>query len=97
MSNNPLVSVFIPYYNDSKYLRKAIDSIFAQTYKNFELILLNHASSDGSRDIAHSYHDKRIKHIDMPKNYGAGGEYYLKKCWRFLPENTLNPFVQTTS
>lgn len=79
MSNNPLVSVFIPYYNDKDFLKESIESVLNQTYKNFELVLLNHASTDCSRDIAHSYDDERIKHIDMPYNLGYGGSGLLLK------------------
>ncbi len=81
-NNSPLVSVFIPYYNDEKFLKEAIESVLNQTYENFELILLNHATTDTCREIAHSYNDERIVHIDMEKNYGAGGgilfEQFLK-------------------
>lgn len=73
MSKQPLVSVFLPYYNDKKYLKKSIESVLKQTYKNFELILCNHATTDNCREIAHSYKDKRIKHVDMKRNEGAGG------------------------
>ncbi|MDD3593118.1 MAG: glycosyltransferase [Candidatus Gastranaerophilales bacterium] len=73
MHNQPLVSVFIPYYNDREFLIEAIESVLGQTYKNFELILLNHASTDDSKTIARSFDDERIVHIDMKKNYGAGG------------------------
>ncbi len=72
MSNQPLVSVFIPYYNDEKFLKTAIDAVLAQTYTNFELVLLNHATTDSCREIAHSYTDPRIRHIDMPFNLGGG-------------------------
>jgi len=71
-SKEPLISVFIPYYNDNKYLSACIQSVLNQTYKNFELFLFNHASTDGSRDIARSYNDSRIKHIDSAVNLGAG-------------------------
>lgn len=74
---NPLISVFIPYYNDEKFLKESIESVLNQTYENFELILLNHNSQDSSREIAHSYNDKRIKHIDMPYNLGLGGSGLL--------------------
>ena len=77
--NYPLVSVFIPYYNDEKFLRESIESVLNQRYENIELILLNHASTDSSRDIAHSYDDKRIIHIDMDMNYGAGGGILIKE------------------
>lgn len=68
-----LVSVFVPYYNDSAFLRECIESILNQSYNNFELVLLDHASTDNSSQIAHSYADQRIKHINMKRNLGAGG------------------------
>lgn len=70
--NQPLVSVFLPYYNDEDFLAETIESILNQTYQNFELILFNHKSTDNSRNIAHSYQDHRIKHIDANENLGAG-------------------------
>ena len=66
------VSVLIPYYNDREFLRQSIESVLNQTYKDFELILVNHATTDDCREIAHSYNDDRIIHLDMDKNYGAG-------------------------
>ena len=78
MREQPLVSVFIPYYNDEKFLRQSIESVLNQTYQNWELILFNHASTDNSRNIAHSYKDKRIKHIDAEENLGAGSGYNIK-------------------
>lgn len=74
----PLVSVFVPYYNDKKFLADCINSILNQTYENFELILFNHASTDGSHIIAHSFNDKRIIHIDAKENLGAGSGYNIK-------------------
>lgn len=76
----PLVSVMLPYYNDKAFLADAVESVLKQTYKNFELILFNHASTDGSRDIARSYNDPRIIHIDAEKNLGAGSTYNLPIC-----------------
>lgn len=73
------VSILIPYYNDSDFLPLAIESILEQSFEDFELILINHASTDNSREIAHSYYDKRIIHIDTEKNYGAGTGINLKK------------------
>jgi len=66
------VSVLIPYYNDREFLPQAIESVLNQTFEDFELILVNHATTDDCREIAHSYTDSRIVHIDMDKNYGAG-------------------------
>lgn len=76
------VSVLIPYYNDERFLREAIGSVLAQTFADFELVLVNHASTDESRAIARSFGDPRIVHVDMPVNHGAGGglvvEEFLK-------------------
>ncbi|MDM1062254.1 glycosyltransferase [Empedobacter falsenii] len=59
---NPLVSVIVPNYNHAKFLNQRLDSIFNQTYKNFEVILLDDLSNDNSVAILDSYMDKRIKH-----------------------------------
>ena len=71
MSNKPLVSILVSYYNDELFLEETITSILNQSYSNIELILLNHASTDNSRNIAHSFNDSRIKYIDYPQNTGA--------------------------
>ena len=75
----PLISVLIPYYNDRVFLQKAIESALNQTLADFELVLLNHASGDGSREIARSFDDSRIVHIDLDENNGAGGGIIFKK------------------
>ena len=70
---NPRVSVLIPYYNDERFLCESIESVLSQGFADFELVLVNHASTDGSRAIARSFGDPRIVHVDMPVNHGAGG------------------------
>lgn len=52
---NPLISVIIPVYNVKTYLRECIDSVFAQTYTNIEIILIDDGSSDGSSYICDEY------------------------------------------
>ncbi len=61
--NKPLVSVFTPNYNNSKYISETIESIINQTYENFEYIIIDDCSTDDSWDIIQSYSkiDKRIK------------------------------------
>ena len=60
----PVVSVIIPNYNHAPYLKQRIDSILGQTYQDFELILLDDNSSDGSRDIMESYRgNPHVSHI----------------------------------
>lgn len=52
---DPLVSVIVPNYNHSEYLRQRLDSIYSQTYKNYEVILLDDCSKDNSRKILDEY------------------------------------------
>ena len=54
---NPLVSVIVPNYNHSVYLKQRLDSILCQTYQNFELIILDDCSTDNSKEIIDSYKD----------------------------------------
>lgn len=65
---NPEVSVVVPVYNVEKWLPKCIDSILCQTYKDFELILINDGSTDGSLDICRTFEakDNRVRVIDGP-------------------------------
>ena len=64
------ISVIVPVYNAEKYLSRCIDSILNQTYKDFELILINDGSKDKSIDILRKYEniDNRIKVIDNSNN-----------------------------
>ena len=64
------VSVLIPAYNQAKYLGKAIQSVLDQTFTNFELIIVNDGSSDGTDDIVKSFVDPRIKYIVHDQNKG---------------------------
>lgn len=59
--NNPLVSVIVPNYNHAQYLEKRLESIYNQTYKNIEVILLDDCSTDNSRNILNLYKDKYSK------------------------------------
>ena len=69
MSNeNPKVTVLMPVYNGEKYLREAIDSILNQTFTDFEFLIVNDGSTDGSVDIINSYSDPRIRLINNETN-----------------------------
>ena len=57
----PSVTVLLTSFNHEPYLREAIDSVLDQTFTDFELIILDDASSDGSWELITQYSDKRIK------------------------------------
>ena len=57
----PHVSICIPVYQGEKFLAETIRSVLAQTYPNFELVILDNASTDNTTHIAHSFHDPRIR------------------------------------
>ena len=68
-----LFSIIVPIYNNEADLEKCIDSILAQTYKDFELILVNDGSTDGSPGICDRFaeRDQRVKVIHKEKNSGV--------------------------
>lgn len=70
MSKNPTISVVMPAYNAEKYIARAIESILSQTYKNFELIIVNDASKDKTLSIIKKYakKDSRIRYVTNSKN-----------------------------
>lgn len=65
-TEEPRVSVVTPFYNTADYLAECIESVLAQKYTNFEYILVNNKSTDGSREIAERYlkQDSRIRLFD---------------------------------
>ena len=68
--SNPKVSVLLPIYNGEQYLRRTLDSLLQQSFKDFEVVAVNDASTDQSRAIVESYNDPRIRLIDNPQNVG---------------------------
>lgn len=62
------ITVIMAVYNGERYLREAIDSILSQTYDQFELLVINDGSTDGSREILESYDDWRIRVIHTKNN-----------------------------
>ena len=63
MNNEPLISIIMNCYNGEKYLKKAINSILEQTYKNWEIIFWDNQSSDESAKIFKDYKDERLKYF----------------------------------
>ena len=67
------VSIIMPIYNTEKYLREAIDSVLNQTYTEFELLLINDASTDNSRNICLEYAQKDSRIIVLDNNSETHG------------------------
>ena len=63
-------SVIIPAYNVENYIGKAIDSVLEQTYKNYELIIVNDASTDNTEEMVKKYEEKfkNVKLISHREN-----------------------------
>lgn len=75
----PLISILIANYNNGIYIDKAINSVLIQTYRNFEIIIVDDFSTDNSRDIYNKYKDDlRINFFYNDKNYGCG--YTKARC-----------------
>ena len=73
MQNNPKISVVVPVYNAERFLDRCMKSIYDQTFRDYEIILVNDGSKDKSLDICRAYAEKdpRVKVIDK-ENGGAG-------------------------
>lgn len=69
----PKVSVLMPVYNGEKYIGQAIDSVLAQSFRDFELIVIDDGSTDRSAEIVGSYSDKRVCYVANPTNLGLAG------------------------
>lgn len=67
-----LISVVVPAYNRAATIATTIDSVLAQTHVDFELIVVDDASVDGTADIVLAYADPRIRYLRNPRNLGVG-------------------------
>jgi glycosyltransferase involved in cell wall biosynthesis len=66
----PRVTLILPVYNGEAYLRPAIDSLLRQTFRDFELLIIDDGSTDGSAAIVASYADERIRFQRNARNFG---------------------------
>ena len=86
----PLVSVCIPTYNYARFLGRAIDSVLAQTWREFELIVCDNASTDGTPAVIASFDDDRIRSYRNERNLGLFGNF--SRCLE-LAQGDLVKFV----
>lgn len=73
MSAIPRLSIGLAVYNGEDYLAESIEALLGQTYENFELIISDNASADGTADICRGYaeRDSRIRYFRQPRNIGG--------------------------
>jgi glycosyltransferase involved in cell wall biosynthesis len=69
--NEPVVSVIMNAYNAEKYIAESIQSILNQTFKNFEFLIYNDGSSDGTQFVIDGFNDSRIKVTSLKENKGV--------------------------
>lgn len=67
------ISVILTTYNRAEVLKRAIRSVLNQTYKDFELVIIDDCSQDNTEETVKSFNDKRIIYFKTPQNYGSSG------------------------
>jgi glycosyltransferase involved in cell wall biosynthesis len=89
----PIVSFGVPVYNGHKHLRETLDSLLAQTYPDFELIISDNASSDATPDICQEYasRDSRIQYHRQTENIGAPAN------WNFVASRACGRYFKWSS
>jgi glycosyltransferase involved in cell wall biosynthesis len=94
MSSSPLISICLPLYNGARHLPAAIDSILAQSCRDFELLIADDGSEDGSAEIAAEYagRDPRIVYWKNEKRQGLFGNY--NACQQRARARYIKPFAQ---
>ncbi len=73
----PTVSIAIPTYNCEKYIAQSVESLLGQTYGDFELVISDNASTDGTEAICRKYEaiDKRVRYVRRADNIGGPGNF----------------------
>jgi glycosyltransferase involved in cell wall biosynthesis len=86
--SSPKVSVCIPVYNGEKHLEKAIKSVLNQSFKDFELVIVDNASTDKTQEVINGFTDHRIKRFRNEKNLGMVGN------WNRCLDHSNGEFIQ---
>ena len=74
--NTPTISILVVTYNRSQIVRRAVDSILAQTYQDFEIILVNNGSTDNTSAVLAPYLDnEKIRYFTISENKGAAAGF----------------------
>ena len=97
MNRQPKISVIVAVYNAEKYIKRCIDSLLAQTFTDFEVLLVNDGSTDNSGMLCDEYakNDKRIKILKNfydDLNFIISKISYFKISSRSSKRNWMRPF-----
>jgi glycosyltransferase involved in cell wall biosynthesis len=85
----PRVTVVVPTYNNADYVRATIDSILGQQYEDFELLVADHSSTDGTWDILQDYqNDPRVR---LSRTDAGGG---ARRNWNAVSESAVGEFIK---
>ena len=79
---SPIITIGLPVYNGSYFLRTALDDLLAQSFPDFNLIISDNASTDSTEAICREYAEKdnRIQYIRQPVNLGAKANFVPCLC-----------------
>ena len=89
----PAVTIGLPVYNGERYLRTSLDGLLAQSFSDFELIISDNASTDGTAEICREYaeRDERVRYVRQSTNIGAGPNHNI------LPPMARAPYFKWAS
>jgi glycosyltransferase involved in cell wall biosynthesis len=101
MPTSPSLTIGMPIYNAERFLAKTLDSFLRQTFTNFELIISDNASTDGTEEICRKYaiRDKRIRYFRNEKNMGAGWNFrrvYSMAKGKYYKQAAHDDFLEPT-
>jgi glycosyltransferase involved in cell wall biosynthesis len=93
MNDIPRLTIGLPVYNGENYVADAIESLLGQTFEDFELIITDNASTDGTAEICRQYGklDPRIRYVRQPRNIGIGPNH------NFVVSEARGEFVKWAS
>ncbi|MEX2156211.1 MAG: glycosyltransferase family A protein [Gemmatimonadales bacterium] len=77
MPTRPRVTIGVPVHNNERYLAETLESLLAQTFTDFELLICDNASTDGTGAIARGFaaRDRRVRYLPSPRNVGIAGNF----------------------
>lgn len=87
---SPRVSIVIPAYNNAAYLRATLESVFAQTYQDYEVVIADHSSVDGTAEIIQSFASEPRLRILSPTPHGGGA----KANWNRVSQHAEGEWIK---